>query len=484
LDGVERTIQAGMTLICDAKGPTGIGGVMGGADSEVDAKTTNVVLECAYFNPQTIRATRMRLGMSTDASYRFERGADIHSMELAFRRAVAMILATAGGSEDDKPVDVYPKPVAVRSVFLRIERIRHLLGVDIPREDIERYLTALGFTVAPKDDRFAVQVPGWRPDVTREVDLIEELARLQGYDSFPTILQPFRPSAVPNEPEEGVKDRCRSILTGNGLHEARSMTMGPETGAHAQPVLNPLSAEEGFLRADLMSGLARSVAHNWSARVRDVRLFEIGIVFETRGPGELPKERLRVGGVVTGALQPPHWSDAAPLVDFDIWDVKSLLSEVSDACGPVGAIEAAGDRLVYRDQSGVERGWAGRIEVDGPPWAAPVFGFEVELTRQPKAYASFAETANQPPVERDLALVLPAGVSAADVEAVILRRGGGYLESVAVFDEYRGSDITGRSVAWRLVFRAREKTLRDKEVDAAVEKILEALRGQLRVDRR
>lgn len=484
LDGVNRTFEPGMVLICDADKPTGIGGVMGGADSEVSEDTTNVVLECAYFDPKRIRSTRSRLGMSTDASYRFERGADIQGMEQAFRRAMAMIVSVAGGAEDEAPVDVYPQPVTVRSVFLRPNRVTHLLGVEIPRSDIESYLTTLGFTVAPKDERYAVQVPGWRVDVTREVDLIEEIARLHGYDAFPTRMQPFRPSSVPDDPLEDLKARCRAVLCGNGLHEARSLSLGPPQGERAQAVLHPLSSDEEYLRTDLITGLARAVNHNWSVRVRDVRLYEIGVVFEAREKGELPGETLRVAAVVTGALQPEHWSRSGPAVDFDIWDVKSLLSEVAETCGPSGSVTVDGDRLRFTDSTGAVRGWAGRVDLEGPPWAAPVFGFEIDIGSRAKALTPFAELPSQPPVERDMALVLPATVSAADVESVIKRRGGGYLESAKVFDEYRGDDIEGRSVAWRLTFRARDKTLREKEVDAAVQKILKQLQEELHVQRR
>src|SRR5207249_11903023 len=185
LDGIERTLTAEMTAICDAERPTIVAGVMGSAGSEVTARTADVVLECAYFQPTRIRRTRRALGLSSESSYRFERGIDLLGMPDAMRRGVELIMAVAGGELRAPPLDLWPEPVQEKTIFLRPERLSQLLGVPVERAEIERHLSGVGFFVAPKDGRLAVQVPGWRPDVTREVDLIEEVARLKGYDAFP-----------------------------------------------------------------------------------------------------------------------------------------------------------------------------------------------------------------------------------------------------------------------------------------------------------
>ena len=402
----------------------------------------------------------------------------------ALRRAVGLVIAVAGGSEAGPPVDVYPSPTKAATVFLRPERVTQVLGVELPRAEIEDYLIRLGFTVAPKDGRIAVHVPGWRPDVTREEDLIEELARLRGYDTFPSDMGPLRPSSVPDDPAPRMEASLRRILTGLGLHEARGLSLGPKVGESAQAVLNPLSAEEAYLRTDLASGLVRAVEHNWSIRERDVRLFEIGTVFHAAAEGERPRENRMVAGVITGSRTPPHWSDSGVSVDFDGWDVKSLLEEVAGAAGSEAVVTASGSRWVLSGPSGEELGWAGRLEVDGPSWVADVFGFEVRLTVCDAVKTRFGPLPSTPPVTRDLALLLPEGVTAAQVDEVVVRSGGKLLESVDIFDEYRRAEIGGRSVAWRLVFRAATRTLRDKEVDAAVTKILGGLRKQLGVERR
>ena len=292
LDGVERSLTPDMTAICDAERPTIVAGVMGSAESEVTDATTDLVLECAYFQPTRIRRTRRALGLSSESSYRFERGIDMLGMPDALRRAIELIVAVAGGTVREAPLDLWPEPQQPRSVFLRPERVERVLGVALPRAELERLLSSVGFVVAPKDDRLAVQVPGWRPDVTREVDLLEEIARLWGYDAFPDELRPYRSGTVPTRPSERVLARLRRQLARAGLLEARTAPLVPaEAGSDAVPLQNPLSAAEAFLRTQLLPGLVRRVEHNWTVRERDIRLFEVGTVFRTR-LGGAPEERL------------------------------------------------------------------------------------------------------------------------------------------------------------------------------------------------
>lgn len=483
LDGEARDLTAEMTMICDAERVTAIAGVMGGAESEVTDRTTAVLLECAYFDPKRVRSTRQALKMSTDASYRFERGIDIEGMADALRRAIALIRAVAGGEEPEPALDVYPKPRKHKGVFVRPSRVAHLLGVELSRDEIEASLVQLGFPVAPKDDRLHVQVPGWRPDVSREVDLIEEVARLRGYDAFPSKLRPLRPSVVPNDPHAATVARLEQAFTGLGLHQARSLSLTASGGSDAFRVQNPLSAEDAYLRRDLLSGLTRSVQRNWAVRQRDVRLFEIGRVFRDAGD-TLPEETTRVAAVVTGARVPPHWSGSGKAPDYDRWDIKALFETAVRLVGGEGTIEPAGDGWQLIDASGQVRGQAGPLVADRPAWAGPAFGFELETGAAEPCAVRFVPLPTTPPVERDLALVLPVEVTAARVEAVIRESAGALLAELTVFDEYRGSEMAGRSVAWRLVFRAPDRTLRDTEVDQAVTAVLASLKERLGVERR
>src|SRR5947208_276011 len=283
LDGATRTLTPEMTAICDAEHPTIVAGVMGSAESEVSAGTKDLVLECAYFQPTRIRRTRRALELSSESSYRFERGIDMLGMPDALRRAVELIVAVAGGALREPPLDLWPEPQHEKTIFVRPERVAHLLGMPVDPAEIERRLSAVGFFLAPKDGRLAVQVPGWRPDVTREVDLIEEVARLKGYDAFPDEMRPYRPGTVPDAPEEQARARVREGLVRVGLLEARTLPLRPPDRPDSMTILNPLSAEEAHLRRRLLPGLVRRVEHNWANHTRDIRLFEVGTGF-SRGP--------------------------------------------------------------------------------------------------------------------------------------------------------------------------------------------------------
>jgi len=487
LDGLTRTLTPDMTAICDAKRPTIIAGVMGSADSEVSTATTDLVLECAYFQPTRIRRTRRALELSSESSYRFERGIDMLGMPDALRRAIELIVAVAGGELREPPLDLWPEPQQEKTIFLRPERVAHLLGMPVEQGEIERRLAAVGFFVAPKDGRLAVQVPGWRPDVTREVDLIEEVARLKGYDAFPDELRPYRPGTVPDAPEEQARTRVRDGLVRLGLLEARTLPLGPPDGPDAVRILNPLSAEEAHLRRRLLPGLVRRVEHNWANRNRDVRLFEVGTVFR-QGTGA-PDEWTSVAAVLTGARRPPHWSEGAKLPDMDIWDLKYHFELAVELAAPGCNVEAAtGEAVgwVAVQRGGEVVGHAGPLEADAPVWAAPLFGLELRLALTDRAPVVYRPLPVQPPVERDVALVLPVGVSAAQVAEVLRRAVGPLLERLEVFDEYRGPGIPAgqRGVAWHCTFRDPARTLREAEVDAALTRGLAALEDELGVRRR
>jgi len=487
LDGVSRKLTADMTAICDAERPTIVAGVMGSAESEVTEGTTDLVLECAYFQPTRIRRTRRALGLNSQSSYRYERGIDLLGMPDALRRAIDLIVAVAGGSMRAAPLDLWPEPQQPRVVFLRPERVSHLLGVEIPRTETERLLGSVGFVPAPKDQRLAVQIPGWRPDVTAEVDLIEEVARLRGYDSFPDDLRPYRPGTVPDAPEEIQSSRVRDVLVAAGMYEARVVSLGPADGPDAVPVENPLSSEEAWLRSRLLPGLLRRVEHNWAGSVRDIRLFEVGRVFKKTATPR-PEEALAVAGVLTGAQRPPHWSEGAKVPDMDIWDLKYHFELALSAAAPGARLQPGpqGEGWDAVDAAGNQIGWGGRLDGDAPKWAGPVFGFEARMVVGVAPAVTYRPLPVTPPVVLDLALTLPAGVTAAAVEAVVRRTAGPLLERLDVFDEYRGEGVKGgaRSVAWHCAFRDPERTLRERDIEKLVTRALEALEGELGVRRR
>lgn len=479
LDGVRRTLTADMTAICDAERPTIVAGVMGSADSEVSTTTTDLVLECAYFQPTRIRRTRRALGLSSESSYRFERGIDMLGMPDALRRAIDVIVAVAGGTMHEPPLDLWPEPAQPRAIFMRPDRVERLLGVPLGRGEIERLLASVGFVAAPKDDRMAVQVPGWRPDVTREVDLVEEVARLHGYDAFPDELRPYRPTTVPDAPREDLIGRLRRRLVQGGFLEARTLPLGPADGPESVEVVNPLSAEDRHLRRRLLPGLTRRVEHNWAGRTRDVRLFEVGTVFRRQAPGAVPDERWSVAAVLTGARRPAHWSEGSAVPDMDIWDAKHHFGAAVAAAWPGAAIRPSSDGRGWDAVAadGATVGWAGPLDSDRPVWAGGLFGFEVQVAEGPRSAVSYRPLPTSPALERDVALVVPDGLTAEAVTATLRERLAPLLEDLSLFDHYRGAGISPgtRSLAWHLTFRAADRTLREKEVDELMTVALKAL---------
>ena len=494
LDGEARALTPEMLMIRDARRPVAVAGVMGGRDSEVTGDTTDILLECALFEPKRVRATRRALAMSTDASFRFERGVDPTAMETAVARAAALIVATAGGTLDGPIIDAHPAPWTPPRVSLRPSRVAHLLGVDFTVDRIEELLTPLGYSVARRgDDALRVVVPGHRThDTLREVDLIEEVARTHGYDAFPETLSPFSPGTVPDHPLFQLEDRLRALLVADGISEALTPALGPAAEGDVE-LLNPMSAEESRLRRDRLPGLLRHMERNMARGVRDVRLFELGTAFAPV-PGSAPAESARVAVALTGGRAPLHWAGAeAP---FDVYDIARVLELVAGAAFPDARVApwdgagsgsprsqaglfAPGRLFALRTADGEVVGWGGEVAaaaMDLPRWAGAVVGAEVVLPERPAPVPDVTATAlpGQPASQRDVAFLLPRGTAAGDVLRSARAGGGGLLEAVEAFDLYEGDDLPpgARSLAVRLRFRARGRTLTDREVDRACGRVL------------
>ncbi|HYF39113.1 MAG TPA: phenylalanine--tRNA ligase subunit beta, partial [Gemmatimonadales bacterium] len=484
LDGVSRALTADMTIIADDAGPIGVAGVMGGAATEVTGDTSDIFLECAYFTPALVRRTRRALGLSTEASYRFERGIDRWGGVEALRRCIEIIGATAGGQLVEAPVDTGPGPGNPARIFLRPSRVSQVLGVDLPGHAIEQYLVAIGATVVPKpeDERMAVEAPSWRPDLVREIDLVEEVARLHGYQHFPSDLRAFRPSQLADAPIERATAEVRAGLARQGLLEVLPLPLARQDGSESVRLANPLSSTEGYLRRRLLPGLVALVERNWSQHVSDVRLFELGTVFTAAAEGQRPLEERHVAAVMTGRREPSHWSGTGE-GRIDLWDLKGHFEAAVALAVPGGAVQVEGSQWIARDARGRVVGHAAKLEADAPPWADPLFGFELVLDPAPRRPPQFTALPATPASERVLALLLPEGVSAGRVETVLRRAGGALLERVEVESDYRGPELPAgvRSVAFRLVFRAPDRTLRDAEVDQAETRLLAALADELGV---
>jgi phenylalanyl-tRNA synthetase beta chain len=325
-----------MIVIADAERPQAVAGIMGGRDSEVTNDTTDIFLEVANFNPTLIRDARRALGLSTDASYRFERGVDIEIAPRALERVAQLIVLVAGGQIDGAPVDLaYERPTATE-IVLRPSRVATLLGEALPSDEIAALLERIGCDVERGAHDLRVRAPSWRTDIVAEVDLIEEVARLRGYDSFPVEIRPFRPGTVGDDPQWIASKRVREALVGAGMIEVRPMPF-VSGGEGFVRVSNPLAENEAFLRREILDTLARRAEYNLARMQGDLRLFEIGSVFMPRN-SDLPYEELRVGLLVMGRRQPPHFTDPkspefGEWTTYAEWDAKALGASVADWLG-------------------------------------------------------------------------------------------------------------------------------------------------------
>ena len=512
LDGEAHELTRDQTVIADRERAVALAGVMGGLDTEVTAETVDLLIECAAFDPAGVRRTRSPAGLSTDASYRFERGIDVHAQEQALTRCVELILATAGGEAEPVGIRVGPPPSAVEPIELRVERVDQVLGFRLSAPEVRAALRPIGFEPvgaagAGADDRLRLSVPGWRTDVAREIDLVEEVARRVGYDAAPGQDRRFRPSAVPEDPQVARAARVRRMLTRRGLLEARSLSFMPRDfrGHRALvTVPNPLSAEESGLRAAMVPVLLRRLEHNYARGNRSVRLFELGTVFGHADGGASPgleggfEEAGRVGALITGARRPDHWSGGG--LDFDLWDLKEMAEvfarqlcgatleplaaagEVEPSAGPplAGPWLAEGGFRAVREGRVV--GVAGGVSpgcLDAPPWAAPAFALEFDLDAVGgRAVPAYRRTSPFPAVRRDLSMTVVRGVAAAEIEGAVRETASDLLRDVRLFDVYSGEEIEGGRIglAWTFRFRADDRTLTDAEVEsdmAALSAVLE-----------
>ncbi|MBC7897329.1 MAG: phenylalanine--tRNA ligase subunit beta [Cytophagaceae bacterium] len=501
LDGIGRVLTPEMTIIADASVPVAIAGVMGGRDSEVTDATKDLLLEVAFFDPRRVRKTRRALGLTTDASYRFERGIDPHGTRDALVAVAQLIVAIAGGRVDGAPVDVGEPPHAPSPVTFDVARGTRLLGAPLTGPAVRDALVGIGFDVQGSNDVLHVMPPSWRADVQRDVDLVEEVARLRGYDTLPDDLSAFRPGNVPDHPLATLTRALRELLVGEGLLEVRPMPFVSADDATHVRVANPLADNEPHLRRVIVETLALRAQHNLSRMEGNIRLFEIGAVFAP-GEGALPRESLHAGVLIMGASRPPHFTEPKPPA-YDAWDARRIGERMAArAHGEVEAVPGEGDLLWTLKANGQEVGRVLRLVLDRPVWAEEAFGVEVWMAttenanvapahqhassppsdaRSQRVHRRFTPLPTFPAAEFDLALLLPTTVAAADVERVIRATAGPLLEQLSVFDEFRGPGLPDgyRSVAWRLTFRDATRTLRDKEVEGRRSKILQTLEKDL-----
>ena len=514
LDGTERELTDDMTLITDGENPVALAGVMGGLASEVVDDTTDVLLESATFSTGRTSRTSRNLSLVSEASLRYERGVDAATCDEYGEIAAALIAAVSGGTVCRGSVDVYPIEAVEPQLTLRPERLRAHVGAPISDEEQFRILTDLGCRIdgAPGDESVTVTAPSFRPDLIREIDLYEEVLRIYGMDRVEATL-PGGAHAGGRSLEQRRLVKLDATLRACGLNETLTYSTVPaddleraripEQGrGQAVELMNPMSAEQSVMRRSILPGLLRSVAYNESHGVASVQLFERGVVFGAAEGRKNPKEQMLVAGVLCGNWNEAGWNDAA--VPLDFYDAKGVVETLArELCIPklrFKALEAdeapwlQPGRAAQVLSGGRVLGWVGEVhpltaaafDVEG---AVACFELDVrQLLETAEEQRPYVDVPVYPAVEMDMAIVVDESVSAERIEQCIASAGKkGPFESVRLFDVYRDVKRVGagrKSMAFRLSYRAPDRTLTGEEVDKAhariVEKVVKATGGEVR----
>ncbi len=504
LDNQERTLTQEMLLIADEQKGIALAGVMGGANTEINEQTADVLLESAYFAPVNIRRTSKRLSLRSESSYRFERGADAGICDWASQRAAQLILETAGGRLAREVVDVHPQPAGLKQITLRFSKSKDLLGIGISHAEQISFLTRLGLAVtAQLPGECTFQIPTWRVDLKRPVDLIEEVSRLYGVERIPATAP--RGAHGTNE-FDAIYDQiseARRILTGLGLNEAQGQTLIAKAEGRLQneePVAldNPLSSDMDGLRPSLLPGLIHSLRHNVSRKNYDVALFEIGRVF-TNANGQT-KENRNVAIAITGQRALPFWSGGERDAKFDAYDLKGLTEEFLEQFGLRGIAfgKRAESTSLFLESAAVTLGGKlplGELGQLLPPLAKKYdlrdaaylveFNLDLLISKRNPAKA-FKALPQFPSSRRDVAMLVPEATTHEAVLQSVKQAKAANLESVELFDVFRGKGIPEgqKSLAYAFTYRASDKTLTDADVNSAHEKVLGTLKTQLKAELR
>jgi len=497
IDGVDRSLTSDMLVIGDGQGAVAIAGVMGGAESEVTPGTTAVLIESANFNPASLRRTSMALRLRSEASLRFEKGISPELPLPALRRTTQLMAELSGGSVAKGIIDVYPGKVEPRPISLATGQVRRILGVDVALEQIVKVLSSLGFecqVLSP--EQISVAVPYWRTDVRLAEDLVEEIARIIGYDELPTTLHCGALPRYEPDPIRALQERASEILAGCGMQQVityslTSLEMLGKAGAQLVPlrVANPITLGQEYLRTTLRPGLLQALSANEKHEEDGIRLFEVGKVYLPR-TGDLPEERYMLAGVLSGPRVEHSWHGQGEALDF--FDAKGVLEALLERLGVAAGFEPAEDaifspgtgaKIVVQGQSVGTLGELHPSVADSFDISSrPVSLFEIDLESllpaaiTPRRYRPIARF---PVTLRDMALVVEAEVPAKRVQDII--ESCPLVARVSLFDVYSGGQVPAgkKSLAYRILYQSPSRTLTDEEVNRAQGQILDRLQREL-----
>jgi phenylalanyl-tRNA synthetase beta chain len=490
-------------MICDGKEPVALAGIMGGLNSEITENTTSILIESAYFDPIMISRSSKRLSLSTEASYRFERGIDIEGTDFALKRSLMLIARLAGGHIARGIIDCYPKPWSPPKITLRVDRANKILGTSIDRKEMADHLSSLSMAVKVVDqNRIEVRPPSFRVDMTREADLVEEVARLVGYNNIPVTLPAIRPTEE-NIPEFVLRDRIKTMLVGIGFTEIITYSfISPQSadvlGAGEKSdlrsfvkLLNPLSEDQSVMRTSLIPGLLSTVRLNSLRGQDDMRVFEWGKVY-IKGDGELPQEKQVLAALITGMVSTQEWYQEPREADF--FDIKGAAENILEELG-IEKVEYKRNspkegfdpheyaRIFY---SGSEIGAIGEVSKDvlkgyGVEKKAFILELCIDTLLSLVVWVrKFTPLTKFPSVRRDISIIINRSIQSAMLVDIVKEKGTDLVESVDIFDLYQGKQIAPqeKALAVRISYRSNKRTLRDDEVNKIHEGILEEIRRQ------
>lgn len=504
LDEIRRELDSSMLVIADADRPVALAGIMGGLETAISPFTKNVLIESAHFTPSGIRRTARKLGMRTESSYRFERWVDPSGTVRAADRAAQLMAELADGKVCRGVIDVYPLRVSPTQVSVRTERVRKLLGIDISTEEVALLLRRLQFEVTVERDTVHCLVPTFRNDIKREADLIEEIARLYGYDRIPmTLPKGVAPRAGESERRK-LENSVRQFLARLGLREVVTLSLtNPEAekawGLDARDGLlelrNPLTQDHTVARTSLLPSVLSVIAHNLRNGVKDVWVFELGKAYRRGQVGDMKStEPRRLCIAITGNCYPVRWNLPDETGRADFFALKGIVERLLEWLGVEGASFERGEHpSLHPYRTAIVKVGDEVLGVIGevhPKWRhlndlpQPVFAAELDfelLADSAKLERLHKPLPQFPSIQRDIAVVLPEDFDAGRVIELVKRVGGELVERVTVFDEYRGTPIPEghRSVGFTITLRAKDRTLSSDEADQIVQQIKTALQTEL-----
>src|SRR6266568_3999708 len=508
LDNQLRTLTSADLVICDAERPVALAGIMGGLNSEIENSTTSILLESAFFKPAAIRKTAKRLGLHTESSHRFERGIDIDNVARALDRAASLIVELAGGVTACGCLDLYPGKSERAAISFRPEKANELIGIDLERAAIIDILTRLECRVSQNSDgSVAVIPPHYRIDIEREIDLIEEIARLNGYDKIPETMPIARVVSDRPTRHQEIEKKVRDLLVNNGMTEIINFSFTAPDAAgklllnHDDPrhlaikLANPLVDEQSVMRTTLLPGLLETTARNMNFRSLDLKLFEMRRVYLPGEQEEMPREPLCIVGAITGSRDGDGWSRPNENVDF--FDAKGIVETVLDFLDIGGVSWAAENPESYYHPGKSSRVFAGRECIGSVGELHPtvqknfeiektVFCFELDfekLVKLSRTKKTIAAPSRFPDSTRDIAMQIPEDLAAVKIIDCIRTEKSNEIEHVQIFDVYRGKGVPEgyKSIAVRIRYRSFERTLAEEEISALHAKIIANLINKLQV---